>query len=349
MATNQEQNTAADNSNPLLNSGVLQLVLSYVGPGHYLFAAPVSRWWRDIYVTLLQSLKSAYAENSFNSITICVPQMTLYSAAFASPAIVELAHEQGLDCKSLAYQRAAAKHADVATLAAAHALGMEYTAMTMSGAARCNKLAEVQYLHNQGCPWPLRLLEVVARSGYSELLRWCYEHRCPWQASTAPYFTAQSGNVELMAWVLQQPGTQLRAEVMCAAASMGRTAMCQYLREQQCPWNASSTGAAAVGGHVDLLSWLVDNGCPWDARQLCVTAVQGGSIEVLAYLQQLGLLTSAAVLTDMLHMAAHNHKFAAAKWLREQGAAWPTAFEGRPWRGEVLAWAVAEGFVPPAN
>jgi hypothetical protein len=346
----QKQQRSAGSCHLLFRSSVLRNVLSCVGPGRYLFAAPVSRWWRDVYITL-ESLRAAYAESSCNNITISVPQITLYSAAFASPAILKLAHEQGLDCKSdsLAYHRAAAKHADVATLAAAHKLGLQYTIMTMSGAARCNKLAEVQYLHSQGCPWPARLLEVVASSGYCELLRWCYEHGCPLDVNMAPYFTAQSGNIELMAWVLQQAGTHLRAEVMCAAASMGRAAMCQYLRAQQCPWNASSTSAAALGGHIDLLSWLVDNGCPWEARQLCITAARGGSVKVLEFLQQLGILNSAAVLTDMLNVAALNHKLAAAQWLRAQGAEWPAVSGTHPWRGELLTWAVDEGFTALSN
>jgi hypothetical protein len=38
--------SAADSSDPLLNAGVLQNVLSYVGPGHCLSVAPVSKWWK---------------------------------------------------------------------------------------------------------------------------------------------------------------------------------------------------------------------------------------------------------------------------------------------------------------
>jgi hypothetical protein len=67
-----------------------------------------------------------------------------------------------------------------------------------------------------------------------------------------------------MAWLLQQQGTQLSASTMYAAALEGHTAMCQYLRAQQCPWDARSTCAAAEGGQLDVLRYLVDNGCPWD-------------------------------------------------------------------------------------
>jgi hypothetical protein len=187
-----------------------------------------------------------------------------YSSVFASPSRVELTHVNGLDCTSEAYECAAGKHADIAALAKAHEVGMAYTDSTMAGAAQCNKIAEVQYLHSQGCPWSYHLLEGACRFGHFKLVRWCYEHGCRWQqASEASCYAAQSGNVELMAWVLQQPGAKLSKSVMSHAAAKGHTAMCQYLYTQRCPWSDSSTRNAAMYGHVSTLRWLVDNSCPW--------------------------------------------------------------------------------------
>jgi hypothetical protein len=105
--------------------------------------------------------------------------------------------------------------------------------------------------------------------------------------------------------------------------------MCQYLRDQQCPWDFTSTCRAARYGHVELLRWLMDNGCSWDALELCTSALQGGSIEMLTYLQQQGLLTSTALLRNMLGTAARCNMLAVAQWLRQQGAEWPA---GSSWR-----------------
>eukprot|EP00953_Heterococcus_sp_UTEX-ZZ885_P040205 20562-Heterococcus_DN1.PRE.3 len=273
--------------------------------------------------------------------------MTLYSSVFASPSRIKGANESGLGCTSDAYQRAAGKYADIVTLEAACELGMEYTALTVAGAAERNKLAEVQYLRSQGCPWPTKLLERAALRGHFELVRWCREHGCPWETDLAVRYAAHSGSTELMDWVLQQPDTHLTEEVMSVAASNGHTAMCKYLHAQQCPWDTSSTNSAARAGDVDLLTWLVNNGCPWEARKLCMSAAWSGSIDVLTYLQELGLLTSTALLTDMLDRAASGfifNRLAAAKWLREQGAEWPMVFAYNPWRNKVLEWATAEGF-----
>jgi hypothetical protein len=92
---------------------------------------------------------------------------------------VELANANGLDCTTEGYHHAAvnAKYGDIATLrVAARKLGMANSAEIMVGAAERSELAEVQYLHRQGCPWPGTLLEKVASSGHFELLRWCHEH-----------------------------------------------------------------------------------------------------------------------------------------------------------------------------
>jgi hypothetical protein len=119
-----------------------------------------------------------------------------------------------------------------------------------------------------------------------------------------------------MAWLLQQPGMQLSAGVMIRAALHGHAALCQYLHEQQCPCHPKAASEAAYGRHIDLLRWLVDNGCPLDEHEVCTAAADGGSIEVLQYLQQQGLMTSTALLTEMLDCAAHINELPAAKWLR---------------------------------
>jgi Ankyrin repeats (3 copies) len=219
----------------------------------------------------------------------------------------------------------------------------------MSGAVRCNKLAEVQHLHEQGCPWSMNLLEQAAREGHFELVRWCYEHGCSWhEISKAPAYAAESGNVELMAWVLQLPGTALHSTVMNAAAAKGHKAMCQFLHDQQCSWDTYATAHAALEGHVNLLRWLIDSGCPWAESQLCMAAALSGNMELMTHLQQEGLLLSLSRLTFMLSYAGGHNKLAAAQWLREQGAQWPTAFT-LPWNGKVLEWARAEGCTTPTN
>jgi hypothetical protein len=231
-ATHTKKRSAAVISSPLLDFGVLQNVLSYVGPGHYVFVAAVSKWWKEMYAALGSQQLTVLSEYSRERVITCNPETTLCSSVFASPSRVKLAHESELDCTSEVYQCAAGRYADTAVLATVHKLGVKYTSTMIVVAARCNKLVEVQYLHEHGCPWPCsdaQLLEGAASSGYFELVRWCYEHGCAWQyTASAASHAAQSGNIELVAWVLQQSGTHMN--VMKAAASKGHLSLCQYLR-----------------------------------------------------------------------------------------------------------------------
>eukprot|EP00953_Heterococcus_sp_UTEX-ZZ885_P035170 18165-Heterococcus_DN1.PRE.1 len=323
-----QKRSAAGSSSPLLDRGILQYVLTFIGPGHYLFVALVSTWWKELYATQERQQLSVIDEECDYIVEIDAAEVTLFR-----------------NC-----ERSAGNHADVATLAMAHMLGMQLTPTIMRGAAKRNKLTEVQYLCAQGCPWPSELLSDAVDRGQYELLRWCYEHGCPWPHIVAALIqAAASGNVELMAWVLQQPGTEFSRRVMCAAAEKGHTAMCKYLYAKQCPWAICSTCAAARCGNADLLRWLIDYGCPWDAEQLCMAAAASGSVEVLVYLQQLGILGDTETLTYALDDALQHNKLAAAQWLKEQGAEWPTVYYTRHWSSELLTWAVAKGFIPPTN
>jgi hypothetical protein len=53
----------------------------------------------------------------------------------------------------------------------------------------------------------------------------------------------------------------------------------------------------------------------------------------------------------MLNAAASHHHLAAAQWLRQQGAEWPTVlrFDMQSWDTDVLQWARDEGCTSPTT
>jgi hypothetical protein len=275
----------------------------------------------------------------------CVPRMTLYSSVFASPSRVRLAHESGLNFSTENFRHATGKHADVATLKAARELGMHYTGLTILGAAERNELGVVQFLHAQGCPWHWRVAEAAAKRSNFEMLRWIKEHGCDWHERDILIEAARSGNIEMTAWVKQQPGAVYDLSVMAAAARSGRTAMCEYLHTEQCPWDERACDAAAYSGHPNTLRWLHEHGCPWDAYEVCAAAAAGGSVDVMLYLQQEGIMSELGMLSYMLNAAGARNHLAAAQWLRQQGAEWPERLndDGTEWSGDTLEWARAEG------
>jgi hypothetical protein len=290
VSTRAQKRSATDVSNPLHQPGILQRVLDYVGAAHWCFVAEVSSLWRVLYFrvacTETHLVGCNYVPYS--------PQTTKFSAVFASPSRVRHAAALGLHCTTAAYERAAGKYADIATLITAHELGMPYSDRAMLEAADFNDLAVVQFLRAQGCA--------------------------------------------------------LNTSMFTAAAARGDTAMCAYLHAEQCPWNTRACSAAARNGHASTLRWLMEHGCPWNAFCVQTSAAEGGSVEALQFLQEQGIVPNAGMLAQMLNVAGAHNKLAAAKWMRAQGAQWPTMLVWcTVWPSSAVEWARAEGCTSPTE
>jgi hypothetical protein len=345
-----QNRSVADSSNPLCHTGILQHVLSYVGPGHWWYVATVCSLWRDLYQGLESVQMVGYEWYDRKTTITCTPQTTLYGAVFESASRVRLA-EESLDCTAEHYRSAAGRCAGVEALAAAHELGMPYTSATMHRCALCNKLSVMQFLHAQGCPWDESVCTAAAERGCYEMLRWAHQHGCDWEHQHILQAAASSGNIEMTAWVMQQPDIGRGPQAMYSAAARGHTAMCAFLRSEGSPWHKLACCAAAEGAHADTLRWLHEHGCPWIPNGVYLSAAKGGSIDALSYLQQQGIEFTAERLTAMLLRAGAYSKLAAAQWLRQQGAEWPDVLnvDNAEWSGEVLAWARAAGCTSPVR
>jgi hypothetical protein len=337
---------------PLLEPGILQRVLSFVGPGHWLFLATVSRLWKELYARVAANELSKLScnddpeeEEEEEGSLMCAPQMTLYSAVFSSPARVKLAQQCGLDNSTAAYQCSAGMHSSTDTLAAAQELGMNYTHFTMMGAAKGNQLPVLQFLHALGCPLHEAVAAAAAKRGDLKMLRWLREQGCKWDDWYICDYAASSGNIEMAAWVKQEPYMVCDHYAMIAAAAKGHTAMCEYLRAELCPWAAEACEAAARYNHVHTLRWLHQHGCPWVVDDVWDAAAKSGSVDVMLYLQRQGSSVTAELLTQLLNITAVGNKLAAAQWLRQQGAEWPDSLYC--WSQDVLTWARFEGCTSP--
>jgi hypothetical protein len=238
-ATSQERNTA-DSRNPLQHAGILQRVLDYVGPAHWCFVAEVCSLWRDLYKRV--ACRGMEVRTLWGMVIemMCVPQMTMQSAVFASPSRVRHAHAHGLSYTADHDQRAAGMYADIATLEAAHDCGMPYTLAVMEGAARCNELAVVQFLRAAGCPWGRQVFERAAARGNTAMCAYLHAEHCPW------------------------------SEQACIeAACYGQCSTLRWLHEHGCPWYADHIHlSAATGGSVDALVYLQQQGIVYTAEML---------------------------------------------------------------------------------
>jgi hypothetical protein len=349
MVSTRVQRRKLRESNQLYEVGILQQVIGHVGPGEWLFLSTVSSLWRDLYASLAEVEKQT--PGTCKTATTCTATMTLYSSVFAFPSRVRLAHGLGIDCSEDSYQLAAGMHGTVKTLAAAHELGMSFSAVTMLGAAECNQLSVGQLLRARGCAWDWKVTGAAARRGHFEMLLWLRRSGCEWKPQYILGEAASSGNIGMTTWVQLLPGVVCDEYAMAAAAQNRHTAMCKFLHAEQYPWDKDACHDAARNGHVDTLKWLHEHGCPWHAVTVCEEAAEGGSVAVMAYLQQEGLLNTTLVLRDMLNIAGVYSKLAAAQWLRQQGTKWPVVLRcaGTAWSAMMKAWARAQGCRAPTR
>ena len=149
-------------------------------------------------------------------------------------------------------------HVDCVAWATRHGLRMDE--WTCCAAAEHNKLAVLQFLREQHCPWNDRTCAAAAEGGHSALLWWARRNGCEWDAFTC-YMAAKSGHLLLL----------------------------QELRRQGCPWDHETYQIAqwnARGGCPDatkLFAWVKEQDCP---RRHSDAAIFDSPSEVPYYFQE---------------------------------------------------------------
>jgi hypothetical protein len=123
---------SAVNRNPLIDAGVLEQVLGYVGPGHWLFIA-VCKLWQQPYMRVAATDPPEEQMSLFRLLLTtptfsCGPQMTLRKAVFASESRLRWAYAAGLklvsddSCEMRRIEYLAGLYADQGMLALAFEL-----------------------------------------------------------------------------------------------------------------------------------------------------------------------------------------------------------------------------------
>eukprot|EP00953_Heterococcus_sp_UTEX-ZZ885_P002106 1644-Heterococcus_DN1.PRE.5 len=252
-------------TSPLDDAGILLHILNTLGPGQHLFISAVSKAWKESYESVA-SVQIAGLHDFHCSLAYqCTinSQTTLCSAAFASAAVLKLAHASGLiisgrDHKPL--QRIAGRAADISTLQAAVELGLPLTDAVLIGTAESGSVSKLQWVHMyQGYQLPYDICDYAARCGHVDTLRW-----------------------------LQNYGGELTARTSEGAAAGAHLCVLEFLRDEGCEWDETACAAAAKHGHLFILRWLHEEGCPWFEEDICSDAAVSGSTEVLLYLMQQG-------------------------------------------------------------
>eukprot|EP00953_Heterococcus_sp_UTEX-ZZ885_P015514 8731-Heterococcus_DN1.PRE.2 len=355
----------------LSDIGVLRQVFSHLGQGYWLFASPVSKLWKELYEQLQP------------------PPVPASSLPFWRLCERRAEHGLQAQFHNYRLQRQAGREADVPTLMAAQDLGLAVDDEFINSAAGAGHLEALKVLHTQGFTLPVQLSMYAAGRAHVNVLRWLQQLGIAFDNYTAVIAASRGCNEVLQYLLIKQTEFAVDKVELCrAAAQSGRLSTLQYLQAAGCPWADTIANEAAVSGSVEVMRWLRDQGatistttmqqaarhghtelcstsalraatgttlsqhqlqgCPMNADLCCTTAAASGSIDVMRYLLEAGHATGAR-LQSMLNMASVFGQLAAAQWLRQQGAEWPTMllFLGMPWSEGVLAWARAEGCTSP--
>jgi hypothetical protein len=110
--------------------------------------------------------------------------------------------------------------------------------------------------------------------------------------------------------------------------SLEPIAVLTLAREHGLQWQRDLPKFSALFGKLELLRWLYDCGCRWKEKDVCVQAARRGDVDMLAWLQQVTRSWSRSRKREMLFAAGWSKTMSAAKWLRQQGADWPSSFTG---------------------
>jgi hypothetical protein len=220
------------NSNPLLNSSILEIIFGYVGPGHWLFLATLSKSCKESYLSIQQRRIHFWDEDRHIYVTVCgTSHITLTSAAFSSSSCFRLAVEHGMQLpsnNSRRQQRIAGEHSSLETLKVALQLGLNMTDAVVQGAAESGSLAKLNWLHT--------------------------EHGCQFNADTV-FAAAKTGQLDICKFLVADHGCPLLQRACYIAISRDYTELLNWLREQGCPWDHRDYCiSASVYGSVQVMA-----------------------------------------------------------------------------------------------
>jgi hypothetical protein len=305
VSTREQKRVVAEGQHPLYHSGTVELICAFVGPGHWAFKAPISKLWLQSYRKVPVKYKTRFAQDRR-----CI-QMTQFECAFASKATLRHALDYGLDWKPKDNHTGygmfsdIGKYADKEVLSAAFKMGMPKHTYLNNGAAAAGDLVKLKLL--------------------------CKKMKCPLSKDEIMVSAVKGGSVPLLRFLVKE-GCLIDVETLASAARSGSTPVLEYLLEQEDVegWYGWLDDAAC-SGHLHVLRWAAakdtDGTIVWNDRELCGSAAQSGSIEMMQFLQEKGAnLAEHNVTSDdgweeesITTKAARGEQKHMLLWLKQQG------------------------------
>lgn len=127
-----------------------------------------------------------------------------------------------------------ANYCNLEILKYAYSVDYQYSASAMAVVAYLGCLDCLVFLHENGCPWTVRVAEAAAKGNHLDCLKYAHENGCPWNEYTTLH-SAYHRSLNCM----------------------------KYAHEHGCPWHPETTLFAAKGGDVECLKYAYEHNCPW--------------------------------------------------------------------------------------
>jgi hypothetical protein len=301
------ERSAADERNPLHQSGILQLVLDLVGPGEHLLLATVSKSFRACYQNV-PAVKTMYQDEQGIEVELMlVHEMTAFGAVLCSPSRVQLAAELGIvpDFSKGWSQFLAGFSAGIETLQELHKqYQMTYTETVCRGAASSGSVSKLQWLvDEQHCSQPSDLDCFAVHAPTTDVLDWLKHRGCVYTAETCAA-AARCTKAAQMLEYLHSVGAPFDAKVMTEAIAFQKLPLLQWLCEHGCPLSEEAVIAALKLEDLSVLNWLHSKHCPANYGYMCHVAASLGKINTLQWAKDNGVVDwSSEVLSVCLNIA----------------------------------------------
>ena len=139
----------------------------------------------------------------------------------------------------------------------------EWDYRTINVAARQGNLEMVKYCVANECPIDEFACACAAENGHLEVLKYLREEaKAPWDLGTA-IRAAQNGHLHILEYLVERKYDQYSEWACNWAAKYGHLNCLKYLRETaKAPWDYWAVRKAHENKHPECLQYLLDNNCP---------------------------------------------------------------------------------------
>jgi hypothetical protein len=141
-----------------------------------------------------------------------------------------------------------------------------FTTRTSGKAAAGGHLPALQFLHSAACPMDWRADDAAAKRGDLPMLKFLHSIGHRLACYTLLISAAESGSVEVMAWLVER-GAELRSFLLQMAAWCHHLQLCQYLFDKGCQWTADATDFLLALECLRELKWVLSQGIESTAEQ----------------------------------------------------------------------------------